>query len=118
MSGAATSLWAMADSRADFAEDVLEVVEQIPPGRVLTYGRIAEFLGRGGARGVGGVMAHDGHGVAWWRVVRADGTLPSHLMIDAQEHWHLEGTPLRRGVVDIPNALWDPIPPAAVPAGP
>ncbi|MGK2875639.1 MAG: MGMT family protein [Nocardioides sp.] len=99
---------------ADFAEDVLELVERIPPGKVLTYGRIAEFLGRGGARGVGGVMARDGHGVAWWRVVRADGTLPAHLVLDAQEHWELEGTPRRRGVVDVPAAIWAPDVPGAL----
>lgn len=92
----------------EFVEDVLSLVERIPPGSVMTYGAIARHLGRGGPRGVGGVMARDGHGVAWWRVVRADGTLPAHLVIDAQEHWHLEGTPLRRGVVDVAAALWEP----------
>ena len=57
---------------AGFTEDVLEMVETIPVGRVLTYGAIADRLGRGGPRGVGGVMAREGHGVPWWRVVRAD----------------------------------------------
>ena len=99
-----------ADARSEldeFAEDVLRLVEEIPPGKVLTYGRIAKLLGRGGPRGVGGVMARYGEEVTWWRVVRADGTLPAHLVVDAQQHWYAEGTPLRRGVVDIKVAVWD-----------
>ena len=91
---------------AAFTEDVLEIVESIPVGRVLTYGAIADRLGRGGPRGVGGVMARDGHGVPWWRVVRADGSLPPHLMVDAQREWQAEKTPVRRGRVDIAEALW------------
>ena len=96
------------DRRGDFTEEVLQLVERIPSGRVMTYGAIAQVLGRGGPRGVGGVMSRDGAAVAWWRVVRANGTLPGHLVIDAQEHWALEGTPLRRGVVDVQQALWFP----------
>jgi alkylated DNA nucleotide flippase Atl1 len=51
-------------------------------------------------------MALDGAAVTWWRVVRADGTLPPHLMTDAQLHWSEEGTPVRRGRIDIAEALW------------
>jgi methylated-DNA-protein-cysteine methyltransferase related protein len=96
------------ESREAFSAAVLDVVDRIPPGRVMTYGLIAEYLGRGGPRGVGGVMARDGLAVAWWRVVRANGTLPAHLMIDAQQHWRAEGTPTHRGLVNIARALWQP----------
>jgi len=88
-----------------FAEAVLRVVERIPPGCVATYGLIAEKLGRGGARQVGGVMSREGHGVPWWRVVRADGSLPAHLMIEAQQHWRDERTPVRSGRVVVREAL-------------
>ncbi|MBY6368473.1 MGMT family protein [Rhodococcoides corynebacterioides] len=98
----------MTDAQEEFAEQVLGVVDHIPVGRVMTYGDIAEYLQRGGPRGVGGVMAREGAAVAWWRVVRANGTLPAHLVIDAQEHWHLERTPLRRGIVDVDAARWWP----------
>jgi methylated-DNA-protein-cysteine methyltransferase related protein len=98
----------MADAQENFAEDVLEVVDQIPSGRVMTYGDIAEFLQRGGPRGVGAVMALRGASVTWWRVVRANGTLPPHLMIEAQTQWLHEATPLRRGIVDVPAARWWP----------
>ncbi|WP_165988231.1 MGMT family protein [Streptomyces sp. YIM 98790] len=81
----------------DYAERVLTVVEDIPPGRVATYGDIAALLGEGGPRQVGTVMARYGGAVPWWRVVRADGTLlPGHER-EALEHYRAEGTPLRRG---------------------
>jgi alkylated DNA nucleotide flippase Atl1 len=96
------------DELKDFDEAVLEVVDRIPPGRVMTFGAIAEYLGRGGPRGVGGVMARHGFAVAWWRVVRANGTLPPHLMVDAQPHWLIENTPVRRGLVHVSQAAWWP----------
>ncbi len=88
-----------------FTEAVLETVERVPAGHVVTYGLIAERLGRGGARQVGRVMALEGAAVPWWRVVRADGSLPPHLMVDAQRHWRDEGTPVRRGRVIVAEAL-------------
>ncbi|EFQ82831.1 6-O-methylguanine DNA methyltransferase, DNA binding domain protein [Aeromicrobium marinum DSM 15272] len=91
----------------EFTEQVLAVVESIPVGRVLTYGLIADAVGRGGPRQVGGVMARDGEAVCWWRVVRADGSLPPHLMIEAQQRWKDEGTPVRRGRVDVARAVAD-----------
>ncbi len=59
----------------EYVEQVLSIVEQVPPGRVTTYGLIAEVVGSG-PRLVGNVMATEGGGVPWWRVVRADGSLP------------------------------------------
>ncbi|HUP99399.1 MAG TPA: MGMT family protein [Aeromicrobium sp.] len=94
----------------DFTEAVLAFVERVPPGRVVTYGLIADHLGnagyRGGARHVGRVMSLEGAAVPWWRVVRADGTLPPHLMVDAQQAWAEENTPVRRGRVDVRAAIW------------
>ena len=93
---------------AAFSAAVLDVVDRIPPGRVMTYGAIADYLGRGGPRGVGGVLAREGPAVAWWRVVRADGSLAAHLVVDAQQHWLVEGTPVRHGRVDVAAASWTP----------
>ncbi|MBT0565559.1 MGMT family protein [Williamsia sp. CHRR-6] len=98
--------------REEFTAMVLDVVDAIPPGRVMTYGDIAEYLQRGGPRGVGGVMAREGAAVTWWRVVRANGTLPPHLMVDAQQHWITENTPTRRGIVAVTQARWWPTDPA------
>ena len=85
---------------SDFADDVLEVVDQIPEGMVMTYGDIAELLGRGGPRGVGTVMARYGSDVPWWRVLRAGGHFPQGLEDEALAHYREEGTPLVRGQVD------------------
>lgn len=57
-----------------FARQVLDVVDAIPAGSVMAYGDIAEFLGGPGPRMVARVMATYGDEVAWWRVLRADGT--------------------------------------------
>jgi alkylated DNA nucleotide flippase Atl1 len=79
----------------EYADRVLEVTELIPPGRVMTYGDVAQWLGEGGPRQVGRVMALFGSAVPWWRVVRADGTLlPGH-EVEALDHYRAEGTPLR-----------------------
>lgn len=93
----------------EFSERVLSLVEKIPPGRVLSYGVIAAILNEGGPRQVGAVMAYDGGGVPWWRVVRADGSLPPSHIGRAQEHYRDEKTPMRVGgaAVDIRQALWD-----------
>lgn len=66
----------------DYAEFVLDLVEQIPPGRVSTYGALAELarsaLGKGGPRTVGFVLSRYGAGVPWWRVCAAGGRLTTH----------------------------------------
>lgn len=92
-----------------YAEDVLQVVEAIPPGRVMSYGDIAEYLGRGGPRQVGWVMANYGGGVPWWRVILADGSPPRRHETRALGHWREEGTPLRPtgDRVDMRRARWD-----------
>ena len=95
------------------AEQVLEVVEQIPEGAVLTYGDVAEMVGSRGARFVGTVMSRYGSDVPWWRVVRAGGWPPRGHEARALEHYRSEGTPLVRGVldglrVDLARARWEP----------
>ncbi|MGH1562120.1 MGMT family protein [Mumia sp. DW29H23] len=78
-----------------YVEAVLQIAEQVPPGHVVSYGQVAAALERGGPRQVGKVMATYGAAVPWWRVIRADGTLPEHLRGRAREHYLEEGTPLR-----------------------
>ncbi|MFF9338427.1 MGMT family protein [Streptomyces sp. NPDC014773] len=105
-----------ADELPPYAEAVLDVADRIPPGRVMTYGDVAEWLGEGGPRQVGRVMALYGGGAPWWRVVRADGALlPGHEP-RALGHYRAEGTPLReRGPaaaghvprIDMRRARWD-----------
>lgn len=99
--------------REEYVEAVLAVVEQIPPARVMSYGAIAEVVGVGGPRQVGRVMALEGGGVPWWRVVRADGGLPLCHDGEALARHRSEGTPLRAsGRVDMDAAAWFPDSPA------
>lgn len=79
----------------DFGGAVLLVVAEIPPGRVRTYGDVAAALGSRGARAVGRVMATEGSGLPWWRVVRADARPPAGHEAAALEHYEQEATPLR-----------------------
>ena len=93
----------------EYVEQVLSIVERIPPGRVTTYGLIAEAVGTGGPRQVGAVMSAYGGPVPWWRVVRADGTLPPAKPPIARQEYLAEGTPLRpSGSVDMRAAVWLP----------
>jgi alkylated DNA nucleotide flippase Atl1 len=92
-----------------YVERVLELVERIPPGRVMSYGDIAEYVGQGGPRQAGAVMANYGGGLPWWRVVRADGSPAQGHERRALAQLRAEGTPLRPGGVrvDMRAARWD-----------
>ena len=79
-----------------FVENVLAIVEDIPAGRVMTYGSVAAVLGSRAARVVGQVMARYGGDVSWWRVVRASGEPPLCHEGQALQHYLGENTPLRR----------------------
>jgi methylated-DNA-protein-cysteine methyltransferase-like protein len=70
--------------RMAYFEQVWEIVRQIPPGKVCTYGRIAAFIPppKGmsirayevrGARMVGGAMAACPADVPWQRVINSQG---------------------------------------------
>jgi methylated-DNA-protein-cysteine methyltransferase related protein len=92
----------------DFAEEVLALVERIPPGRVMSYGAIADWLGRGGPRQVGTVMARYGGGVPWHRVVTATGRLVPGHEVEALRRHRAEGTALRGDHIDMAKAVWYP----------
>lgn len=100
-----------------FAERVLDLVERIPPGRVMSYGDIAEYLGEGGPRQVGRVMSLWGGGVTWWRVIHSDGTPPPGHEAPCVARWREEGTPLRGDGTraDMRLARWDGGPPEGGP---
>jgi alkylated DNA nucleotide flippase Atl1 len=99
----------------DYSSRVLDVVDTIPPGHVMSYGDIAEYLASGGPRQVGRVMSTYGGGVPWWRVIHSDGTPPPGHDRAALEHYRDENTPLRSARepvrVDMRQARWFPPPP-------
>ena len=61
----------------------------------MSYGDVAEYLGQGGPRQVGRVMALWGGSAPWWRVVHADGSLVRGHERAALERYRAERTPLR-----------------------
>jgi len=57
-----------------YRERVYAIVRRIPPGRVMTYGQIAELLGDGYTpRTVGFCMHSSPEGTPWHRVLNAQG---------------------------------------------
>jgi alkylated DNA nucleotide flippase Atl1 len=95
----------------DLVTEVLAVVRRIPSGRVLTYGDVAALAEVDAtARDVGQVLLRHGDGddIPWWRVLRADGTPPPHLLDRQLDLLRAEGTPLAPSgaAVDLHLARW------------
>ena len=66
--------------RPDLLEQIYTIVDQIPAGRVTTYGRIAKMTEGATARMVGSAMRHlpEGHQLPWHRVIAASLKLADH----------------------------------------
>lgn len=96
----------------EYVEEVLSLVERIPPGRVMSYGAVAECLadvsGRFSARLVGTIMARHGGAVPWYRVVNNAGRLPPGHESRAMALLRAEGCPVRGERVHMPSAAWWP----------
>ncbi|MCW3843913.1 MGMT family protein [Micromonospora yasonensis] len=96
----------------EYVEAVLDLVERIPPGRVMSYGAVADALversGRASARLVGSIMARHGGAVPWHRVVNSAGRLPPGHEREARARLRAEGCPLRGERVDMTAAAWSP----------
>lgn len=90
-----------------FAQAVLDVVARIPPGKVMTYGDVAEYVGAGSPRTVGTVMAKHGHEVPWQRVVQASGRPAEPHVERALRLLEQDGCPLRGERVVLAQARWD-----------
>jgi methylated-DNA-protein-cysteine methyltransferase related protein len=77
---------------SEFAEAVWALVRQVPPGRVTTYGELAEaYYGLcRGAQGVGQALARAPEGVPCWRVVQADGRMKAPMYAAEQRARLLE----------------------------
>ncbi len=95
-----------------FLESVYEVVQSIPPGRVMTYGSVAAAVGSRAARAVGRIMSHSGGELPWWRVVYSDGHILPPYYDQAIAAYEAEGTPLlpsQNGPkLDLRRAKWFP----------
>jgi alkylated DNA nucleotide flippase Atl1 len=98
----------MAEDCADsVAERILACVAGIPPGSVMTYGDVAEFVGIRSARIVGRVLAAAGDSVHWHRVVRSNATMAEHLVDEQTQLLRSEGVRVFNGKVELRNHRWD-----------
>jgi methylated-DNA-protein-cysteine methyltransferase related protein len=97
---------------AEYVEAVLTLVERIPPGRVMSYGAIAEYLhdahGRGSPRRVGTIMAQYGGSVPWYRVVTSAGRLPPGHEEKARRLLRAEGVVFTSPRVPMTTYAWWP----------
>jgi methylated-DNA-protein-cysteine methyltransferase related protein len=82
------------DDPSPKARAVLDVVDLIPAGSVMSYGDVAACAGLGSARYVGHVLARFGDEVPWHRVVMADGSFATHLAPEQSALLRSEATPL------------------------
>lgn len=90
-----------------YARRVLDVVDRIPHGKVMSYGDIRDWLGEGSARTVGMVMARHGGEVPWHRVVMSDGRAATHKADRQLGLLADEGVPIVGDRVDMAKARWN-----------
>nr|WP_204261546.1 MGMT family protein [Blastococcus saxobsidens] len=89
----------------DVDEAVFDAVEEIPPGRVSTYGAIGRLVGVGPRR-VARALSQGGGAVPWYRVVRADGSMAEPVRVRQMELLAAEGVPVRNGKVVLAAVGW------------
>lgn len=104
----------------NFYDQVYAVVRRIPPGRVTTYGRIAQMLGRPrAARAVGYALnalkdksnSPDFEPVPWQRVINSQGRISivnrEFGALDQAEKLRAEGIEVSEGLhIDLDVYLW------------
>jgi alkylated DNA nucleotide flippase Atl1 len=90
-----------------YARSVLDAVDAIPVGKVMAYGDVAEYVGKGTGRTVGTVMGRYGSESPWYRVVRADGTCAPEVRDRQIALLRSEGVPMDGERVDLSRARWD-----------
>jgi methylated-DNA-protein-cysteine methyltransferase-like protein len=105
-------------SSVSFNELVYALVRQIPPGKVLSYGRVAQLLG----------VPHGAREVGWAMGILRDDSVPWHRVVNAQGRISIKGSPEgaalqrarleaegitfnERGSLDMDKHLWNPDPP-------
>lgn len=102
--------------QGDFFQQVYQVVRQVPPGRVTTYGAIAKALGRSGSARMVGWAMNASHGLAdvpAQRVVNRQGLLTGKMHFETptrmQELLEAEGVAVEGDrVLQFSERFWDP----------
>ncbi len=98
-----------------YRERVYEIVNEIPPGRVMTYGQIAEILGASYTPRTVGFVMHgaDTNKVPWQRVINSQGACSTGKMMMPinlqQKMLEDEGIVFNeKGRCDLKKYLWLP----------
>ena len=96
-----------------FFVKVYKVVKKIPPGKVVTYGQIAEILQTKDARKVGWALhANRDSGTPCHRVVSKDGRLAPNFAFDGEKEQKRrlmsEGVSFKGEKVNLEKHIWVP----------
>jgi methylated-DNA-protein-cysteine methyltransferase related protein len=104
----------MARVDSEFKERVFQIVDSIPPGRVMSYGQIAALAGAAWAAWEVGQIANKGpEKLPWQRVVNKQGGLargwPYGGIAGHRAALEAEGVKVSEdNKIDIKNLLWNP----------
>ena len=98
----------MAPITDDQVERVRALVAMIPPGRVSTYGDLAEAAGLSSPRIVGWIMRTDSADLPWHRVIGVSGRPAPHLRTTQLEALRAEGVVITDGRVQMSTARHRP----------
>lgn len=94
-----------------FTERVIQIIQSIPAGRVMTYGQVAAAAGnRRGARQVARILhtMSQKHALPWHRIINAKGEIS---FTENHQRAHLEAEGITFGLtgkVDLPLYRWFP----------
>jgi methylated-DNA-protein-cysteine methyltransferase-like protein len=102
------------DTRARL-ERIWDTIREIPPGRVASYGQVAEIAGiPRGARLTAYALrkAPRGHKLPWYRVITASGRIAfpqgSRSYVEQRDRLMMEGVAVLGGKVDMQTYRWQP----------
>lgn len=97
-----------------FTERVIQLIQQIPPGSVMTYGQIAQLAGSPrGARQVVRILhsSSDKYKLPWHRVVNAKGEIgfqDEELFMDQKMSLESEGIQFEGNRIDLARFRYHP----------
>lgn len=101
----------MSESLEAARERVWQIVAAIPPGRVATYGQVANLAGMPNqSRLVGRILSKlpPGTRLPWHRVINAQGRISNPAAARQQERLAAEGVTLIGGKVRLKDYQWSP----------
>lgn len=101
-----------------FSKAVIRLIQQIPKGKVATYGQIAELAGKShGARGVAWLLSSSTikHDLPWHRVINSKGMISfpemSESYLRQKKLLEKEGLTFENGKISLKLFLWKKVSP-------